>query len=113
MESMYKLLDVTKNILHDRQENYGCPACSLQETADMWADYLQYPIQPHNVASMMIMLKLQRAKDNGGYIDNWIDIAGYAAMAGGYASTISDTQHHDEDQQSTELDSEDSHLEDL
>jgi hypothetical protein len=107
MDSMYKLLDVTKNILHDREENYGCPACSLQETAEMWGDYLQCPVQPQDVAALMIMLKLQRAKDNGDYIDNWIDIAGYAAMAGGYSVAKQGTQHHDEDQQNTEHDLED------
>ena len=45
-------------------------------------------ITPVDVAQMMILLKVARAKGNQKHQDNWIDVAGYAACAGEIAAEI-------------------------
>lgn len=104
MDSMYKLLDVTKCILQDREEQYGSPVDSFRDIADIWGDYLQYPMNQNDVITLLIMMKLVRAKNNPEHIDSWIDIAGYAAICGGLYSKNQDISHPEQDQQSTEHD---------
>ena len=37
------------------------------------------PISPADVAAMMIMLKISRARQTPTHKDSWVDMAGYAA----------------------------------
>lgn len=81
------LREAERIIYGDREDEYGSPAVNLQATADLWSAYLERqlnaPIKPYDVALMMVLLKVSRAK-NGGQtsIDHFVDIAGYAAIAG-------------------------------
>jgi len=81
------LREAERIIYGDREDEYGSPAVNLQATADLWSAYLERqlnaPIKPYDVALMMVLLEVSRAK-NGGQtsIDHFVDIAGYAAIAG-------------------------------
>ena len=79
-----------KCVCHDRQDQYGKPEDSFSAIADLWTAYLDIgrEITPVDVAQMMILLKVARAKGNQKHQDNWIDVAGYAACAGEIAAEI-------------------------
>lgn len=63
----------------EREQAYGSPEDNFTMIAGMWSAYLQTPITPEDVATMMILLKTARVKSGHGSDDNWVDIAGYAA----------------------------------
>lgn len=65
----------------DRADTYGDPRDNLARTAEMWTGYLGVGITPADVAHMMILLKVSRAKTTPGHRDSLVDIAGYAALA--------------------------------
>lgn len=64
-----------------REEDYGSPEDNFQLIADLWELYLDTPLDATDVANMMILLKVAR-NAGGSKLDNWIDIAGYAACGG-------------------------------
>lgn len=63
----------------DRQATHGRPEDSFTRIARLWSSYLDFEIQPHDVAALMALLKLARIRENPTHDDNWIDLAGYAA----------------------------------
>lgn len=81
-----------KTICEDRLDQYGNPENNFQTIADMWTTYLRAAevispttdavIMPHDVAAMMCMLKLARVATGAAKLDNWVDLAGYAALGG-------------------------------
>jgi hypothetical protein len=67
-------------VLKDRQNQYGGPENNFERIATMWNGYLgTNSIKPWDVAAMMGMLKMARARFNPKHADNWVDLAGYAA----------------------------------
>lgn len=78
-----EILDKAKEIVNGaRQENYGNPESNFQKIADYWTLYLGKSIQPHDVALMMVLMKLARLQNKADHEDSWIDICGYAANGG-------------------------------
>lgn len=68
----------------EREQTYGSPERSFQRIAQFWTTYLHrdhIPLNELDVAKMMILFKLARTGERA-YLDNWVDIAGYAACAG-------------------------------
>ncbi len=68
-------------ICGDREKDYGDPKENFEMVAGLWSWYLGYKIDPAEVPAMMILLKIARDATGAGSDDNWIDIAGYAALA--------------------------------
>ncbi len=72
----------------DRAQDYGTVKENMQHTANLMSAYLtmttgeEITLQPHDVASLMILLKLARIKTSPHKADNWIDICGYGACGG-------------------------------
>lgn len=69
---------VTKN----RMDLYGPAENSFGDVADMWEVYLrnkQGPLTAHDVAAMLILLKVVRIKTSPSHADNWVDTSGYGA----------------------------------
>ena len=71
----------------NREQDYGNLENNFETIASLWTYYLGaredvLPIQPHDVAAMMILLKIARIASGHAKADNWIDIAGYAACGG-------------------------------
>jgi hypothetical protein len=72
-------------ITGDRNKSYGEPSTNFQNTATIWTTLLSAKLAPGekitsgDLAAMMIALKLCR-RTNADKDDNWVDIAGYAAL---------------------------------
>lgn len=69
-------------VTRDRAATHGRPENSFGAIAALWSADLGLPITAIDVARMMVLFKLARAKGNPGHADNWIDAAGYAAIGG-------------------------------
>ena len=84
------ILDETKKVIcGKREEDYGSPFINFTRTAEMWSCYLGDRITPNDVCNMMILLKIARMQTGGIFCDdNFIDIAGYAALGGEIAAII-------------------------
>lgn len=65
-----------------RAEDYGKPEDSFGVIARLWTAYTGYEFEARDVAAMMILLKIARIEGGSKSIDNWTDIAGYAACGG-------------------------------
>jgi len=67
----------------DRAATYGDATVSHQRIADLWSTYLgtPEPLSAVDVAACLILMKVSRSK-GAAHRDNWIDMAGYAALAG-------------------------------
>ena len=54
---------------------------NFKTIAIYWSVHLNCEVLPHDVGTMMLLLKAARAKSNPKHADNYIDAAGYAACA--------------------------------
>jgi hypothetical protein len=70
-----------KAIIQDRGMSYGHPTDNMSRTASLWSSYLEMPIEPHQVAACMVLVKLARSMETA-KVDNWIDAAAYCGIAG-------------------------------
>lgn len=75
-----------------RQQTHGDKLINHQNIASLWNAYLGWRlgegclISAHDVALMMILLKVARTKEGEHNPDDYIDAAGYAAVAGEIAA---------------------------
>lgn len=77
-----EILDTARDLVClDRNEQYGDPEECFQEIACLWSAYLRQSIKPDDVAMMMALLKIGRTKTGAFSKDNYIDAAGYIALA--------------------------------
>lgn len=77
------ILDTAKEVItNDRQATHGSAEDNFGLIAAYWSAHLGRTIKPHDVAVMMTLLKLARAKANPKHVDNWIDGCGYLALGG-------------------------------
>ena len=67
----------------ERNARYGKPEDSFAYIAALWGDYLDRDISPRDVAMLMVLMKVARSQHDENYTDNYVDICGYAALAGG------------------------------
>jgi hypothetical protein len=70
----------------DRRTDYGTATASFERIASMWSGYLGIDLSPHDVAMLMVLLKVARSKqgiDTTGapQRDSLVDIAGYAGCS--------------------------------
>ena len=56
------------------------PERNLGNIAAMWSVYLECHLDAKDVAAMMALLKICRIATGKPKSDNWIDLAGYAAI---------------------------------
>lgn len=76
------IIDEAKVIVAgDRASDYGDANESFSRIAKLWSAYTGTTISPWDVAQMMILLKVSRAKTSRKR-DTLVDIAGYAECAG-------------------------------
>ena len=83
------LAEARKCVCGDRDKSYGSPERSFECIAGMWSVYLGRPVSACDVACMMALLKIVRAKHSPSHNDNWVDIAGYAACGAECAAAMS------------------------
>jgi hypothetical protein len=71
----------------DRNDTYGDPIDDFATTAEMWTTYIRrifdrrqnYELKPHDVAAMMMLLKVSRLTWSPEKRDHWVDAIGYGA----------------------------------
>ena len=66
----------------DRHRDYGDKTENHTNIAKLWSAYLDTPIEAHDVALMMSLLKIARTKLGAVSEDTYIDMAAYSAIAG-------------------------------
>lgn len=81
------LEEAKRCICQDRQNQYGEPEDSFLTIAAFWEVYLQSKtgkvinLTRDDVALMMVLLKVARTNGHKHHVDNYVDMAGYAALA--------------------------------
>tara|TARA_R100001509_G_scaffold118549_1_gene72960 strand:- start:116 stop:412 length:297 start_codon:yes stop_codon:yes gene_type:complete len=88
MKSREYLDTAARIVTGQRQYEYGDKYQNHNNIAKLWSAYLDYEISPHDVAMCMLLVKVARIKHRPTE-DCYIDMAGYAAIAG----EIQDTKH--------------------
>ena len=85
-----EIIKIVSDILSkDRQNTYSKPENNFQSIANLWNEYLEVDkilLSARDVATMMILLKIARMKSSPEYLDNYIDAAGYAIIAGSFCN---------------------------
>ena len=66
----------------DRHREYGPALAQHSRISGLWSAYLGHDVSPVDVAMMMVLLKASRVKAGGSAGDSFVDMAGYAALAG-------------------------------
>lgn len=92
MPTRAEILDTARDaVTRDRAATHGPAERTFTAIAELWSVYLDMPVNDADVANLMILLKVARARGNPGHADNWVDIAGYAACGGELASPEQET----------------------
>ncbi len=68
------------NIIDERAEHYGDPRANLDRIAGLWTAYVGHPVTAHDVAQMMVLVKISRSKV-AKHADNYADAIGYTEIA--------------------------------
>lgn len=79
-----EILHTARELINgDRAKDYGDAYLNHMRIADFWNSYLDHEIKltPTDVATMMMLLKIARLI-NEYKEDSFVDICGYAALAG-------------------------------
>lgn len=87
MKSVKILEEAAKVVGGDRQRSHGAPERNFATIARYWGlwlgDRLTGRLTPADVAMMMALLKVSRIQSGtSGFSDHYVDMAGYAALAG-------------------------------
>jgi hypothetical protein len=75
-----QLIAVTRDI------EYGSPNVSMLRISRLWSEFLGYPIDPHEVAVCMLLLKVSRISEQAQIKDHYLDIINYTTIAGELAT---------------------------
>lgn len=73
-------------VCKERNDQYGEPEDCFRDIANLWAAYKGVDFDPFDVAMMMSLLKVARAKANPQHTDNYVDLCGYGSIAGELAN---------------------------
>lgn len=65
----------------DRRETHGDPKQSFERAAQLWSAYLGATVTPGDVPMMLALLKINRSLYGEHNDDDFIDAAGYIALA--------------------------------
>ena len=81
------LKEVEKLVCADRNVTHGDAEDNFRVIAQLWNVYIHNSkgeeLNNKDVAIMMCLFKVSRLMSNVNNIDNWLDLAGYAACGGG------------------------------
>ena len=81
-----ELLRQSQLIAATRDLEYGNPNVSMLRISRLWSEYLGYPIDPHEVAVCMLLLKVSRISEQAEHKDSYLDLINYATIAGELAT---------------------------
>jgi hypothetical protein len=74
-------LNEARATIQDRGLDYGHPSDNMQRTASLWSAYLEMPVTDYQVAMCLALVKIARSMESA-KTDNYIDLCGYASIAG-------------------------------
>jgi hypothetical protein len=78
-----EILDTASTLVSgDRHEQHGDAKENFGTIGQLWQAYLGTPVSAYDVAMMMTLFKVGRAKTGSMNDDNFIDAAGYIAIGG-------------------------------
>ncbi len=81
------ILDAARDcITRDRAATHGEAEDSFARIAALWSADLGVALSAVDVARLMALFKIARAKGNPSHQDNWVDGAGYMALGGEIAT---------------------------
>jgi len=83
-----KLFNEVVSTIQERGAVYGHPYINHKRIADLWSAYLDYPIQPHQAALCMALVKVARLAETASHEDSVKDLLAYVALS----KTIYDAQ---------------------
>ena len=82
-----EILDTAKHYVNiDRADTHGDAESNFGLIATYWSAHLDATVTAADVAVMMTLFKLARAKGNMANSENWIDGCGYLACGGEIAT---------------------------
>ena len=81
MKTKEYLEEAARIVTGQRQFDYGNKYENHKNISDLWSAYLDKEVSPHDVAICMLLVKVARLKHRP-TTDCYIDMAGYAAIAG-------------------------------
>ena len=81
MDSREYLEQAIKIVRGPRERDYGDKVTNHENIAKLWSAFLDHEISAHNVAICMMLVKVARLKHRPTE-DCYLDMAGYAAIAG-------------------------------
>lgn len=76
------LKEALKILKGPREKEYGDKKENHDNIATLWTAYLGPTITAHDVAVMMLLLKIARTKSPNPTKDTYVDMVGYSAIAG-------------------------------
>lgn len=82
----WALLEAFNVVNGKRQDAYGNPEDSFALIAAYWSAFLKRRVTPLEVSQMMMLLKIARMSGQRHHEDNFVDLAGYAAIAADVAA---------------------------
>ena len=82
MTAAQVLVEAAKLVAVERNAQHGTARQNLGLVAKLWSAYLGVPIEAADVAALMILLKVARARTGAPLLDHFTDMAGYAGLAG-------------------------------
>ena len=80
--STVSVAEEAADVVGSRDDTHGDVRENHEQIAHMWSAYLGVGIEPHQVAEMMVLLKVSRCSAGSPDRDHYVDIAGYAQIAG-------------------------------
>jgi len=69
-------------IAGERHKDYGDKVENHKNIAKLWSAYLDVKVETHDVAILMVLLKIARTKLGEVSEDTYIDMSAYGAIAG-------------------------------
>jgi hypothetical protein len=92
MKTKTEILEEAIAVVGGRGKSYGRPEDNFLRIARRWQVHLlnrhgiDVPIDPADVAMMMIDMKQARLENDPGHHDSWVDVCGYGACGGELAA---------------------------
>lgn len=81
------ILEEAASIVGSRDDTHGDIRENHEQIADMWSAFLGVEISAHEVAEMMILLKVSRCSAGSPDRDHYVDICGYSEIAAELAAS--------------------------
>jgi hypothetical protein len=74
-------LVLAAHAVYERNATHGTPENTFGKIAALWSAYLDVDVEDHEVAEMMILMKVARSREGSVFHrDNYTDMCGYAEL---------------------------------